>query len=75
MESNQQLIQNLKSYKKSETSDCILRWETRHNTESMNQKIQDRQSAILFYDFQALASIITERFDTLNNRCVADMLP
>ena len=35
MKSNQQLVENFeKNYKKSEASDCLWKWETRHNTES-----------------------------------------
>ena len=36
MESSQQLVENLKkkTCKKSEASDCLWKWETRHNTES-----------------------------------------
>ena len=36
MESSQQLAENLKkkTYKKSEASECLWKWETRHNIKS-----------------------------------------
>ena len=34
MKSSKQLVEYLKTYKKSEASDCLWKWETRHNTES-----------------------------------------
>ena len=43
MQISQQLVQNFKTFRKSETSDCLLNWETRHNSEPSNASQNSRQ--------------------------------
>ena len=53
-----------KTFRKSETADCWLKWETRHNAEQSKCitkfTIDDRQ---FHNDFQPFACIMTERFE------------
>ena len=69
MESSQQRVENLqikKTYKKSEASDCLWKWETRHNLNQVNAQENSRQPiANTQSGFKPLASIRTERLDSI----------
>ena len=63
MQISQHLVQNLKNFRKSETADCLLKWETRHNAEPVNASQNSRQMIDNIHnDFQSFAFIMTERF-------------
>ena len=67
MQISQQLVQNFikKTFRKSETSDCLFNWETRHNAEPSQCITEFTTNDKQFYnDLQPFACIMTKRFDS-----------